>query len=68
MSRSPPRAARRRAEAAVGLWRQIGSRTWLAVGLDTPATAHTLTGGFEAATQARDEATAARTAEKDAAR
>ncbi|MER6926578.1 tetratricopeptide repeat protein, partial [Streptomyces spiralis] len=30
-------AARRRAEAAADLWRRIGSRTWLAIGLDTLA-------------------------------
>jgi tetratricopeptide (TPR) repeat protein len=63
-----PVPARRRAEAAVRLWRQIGSRTWLAVGLDTLAKAHTLAGDLEAATRARDAATAARTALDSAGR
>ena len=31
-----PALARRRAETAVRLWRQIGSHTWLAVALDPP--------------------------------
>ncbi|MFB7189371.1 BTAD domain-containing putative transcriptional regulator [Streptomyces sp. NPDC056178] len=51
-----PALARRRAEAAVRLWRQIGSHTWLAVALDTLSTAHTQTGDHPAATRARDEA------------
>ncbi|MCX4417797.1 tetratricopeptide repeat protein [[Kitasatospora] papulosa] len=51
-----PALARRRAEAAVRLWRQIGSHTWLAVALDTLATAHTQAGDHPAATRARDEA------------
>lgn len=54
--------ARRRAEAAIRLWRQIGSSTWLTVGLDTLAKAHTLAGDHEAATRARDEAAEIRTA------
>ncbi|MFE0470278.1 BTAD domain-containing putative transcriptional regulator [Streptomyces sp. NPDC058947] len=55
-----PGPARKRAEAAVGLWRQIGSSRWLAVGLDTLATAHDLTGDQEAAARARAEAEKAR--------
>ncbi|WPW26721.1 BTAD domain-containing putative transcriptional regulator [Streptomyces atratus] len=51
-----PALARRRAEAAIRLWRQIGSHTWLAVALDTLATAHTQAGDHPAATRARDEA------------
>ncbi|MFD5899592.1 BTAD domain-containing putative transcriptional regulator [Streptomyces sp. NPDC060366] len=51
-----PALARRRAEAAVRIWRQIGSHTWLAVALDTLATAHTQAGDHPAATRARDEA------------
>ncbi|MEU0522423.1 AfsR/SARP family transcriptional regulator [Streptomyces niveus] len=51
-----PTLARRRAEAAVRIWRQIASHTWLAVALDTLATAHTRTGDHPAATRARDEA------------
>ncbi|NBM14642.1 tetratricopeptide repeat protein [Streptomyces sp. GC420] len=51
-----PTPARRRAEAAVGLWRQIDSRTWLAIGLDTLARARTLDGDSEAAVRARNEA------------
>lgn len=54
-----PAAARRRAEAAVRLWQQIGSRTWLAVSLDTLAKAHTV-----AAARTRDEAVAVRAALK----
>ncbi|WP_406003221.1 ATP-binding protein [Streptomyces sp. NBC_00829] len=54
--------ARLRAEAAVRLWRQIGSRIWMAVGLDTLAKAHALAGDLEAANRAREEAAAARTA------
>ncbi|WP_329537109.1 tetratricopeptide repeat protein (plasmid) [Streptomyces sp. NBC_01450] len=57
-----PALARRRAEAAVRLWRQIGSRSWLAVGLDTLAKAHTMAGDLVAAACTRDEATAVRTA------
>ncbi|MFE7773482.1 BTAD domain-containing putative transcriptional regulator [Streptomyces sp. NPDC057445] len=45
-----------RADAAVTLWRQVGSSTWLAVALDTLATAHTEAGDEPAATRARDEA------------
>ncbi|MET8825568.1 BTAD domain-containing putative transcriptional regulator [Streptomyces sp. NPDC004610] len=51
-----PGPARRRAEAAVLLWRQIGSSTWLAVGLDTLAGAHALAGDHPAADRARAEA------------
>ncbi|MFF8597229.1 BTAD domain-containing putative transcriptional regulator [Streptomyces sp. NPDC015220] len=57
-----PGPARLRAEAAVGLWRQIGSRTWLSVGLTTLARAHTLAGDLAAAARARDEAAAVRAA------
>ncbi|MFB7915973.1 BTAD domain-containing putative transcriptional regulator [Streptomyces sp. NPDC056061] len=56
-----PLLARRRAEAAVRLWRQIGSNRWLAVGLDTLAEAHDLAGDHTAAARARDEAEGART-------
>ncbi|MFG2768110.1 tetratricopeptide repeat protein [Streptomyces rubiginosohelvolus] len=45
-----------RAEAAVRLWRQIGSHTWLAVALDTLATAHTQAGDHPAVTRAHNEA------------
>ncbi|MFD3613204.1 BTAD domain-containing putative transcriptional regulator [Streptomyces atroolivaceus] len=51
-----PASARRRAEAAVRLWRQIGSNRWLAVGLDTLGTAHALDGDHSAAALAREEA------------
>ncbi|MFF3326395.1 ATP-binding protein [Streptomyces sp. NPDC002889] len=57
-----PAPALRRAEAAVTLWRQIGARTWLAVGLDTLAKAHELAGDQAAATRAQNEAIKARTA------
>ncbi|MGW7256470.1 BTAD domain-containing putative transcriptional regulator [Streptomyces sp. NPDC054834] len=60
VGRSVP--ARRRAEAAVRLWRQIGSSRWLAVGLDTLAEAHALAGDHTAAARARDEAEEVRTA------
>ncbi|EFL29612.1 response regulator [Streptomyces viridochromogenes DSM 40736] len=60
VGRSAP--ARRRAEAAVSLWRQIGSSRWLAVGLDTLAKAHALAGDHEAADRARAEAEEVRTA------
>ncbi|MFD0427620.1 hypothetical protein ACFQ60_03690 [Streptomyces zhihengii] len=49
-------SARRRAEAAVRLWRRIGSSKWLAVGLDTLGAAHALAGGHSAAARAREEA------------
>ncbi|MFD8799293.1 AfsR/SARP family transcriptional regulator [Streptomyces atroolivaceus] len=55
-----PAHARRRAEAAVGLWRRIGSSTWLAVGLDTLAEAHDLAGDHASALCAREEARALR--------
>ncbi|MFF2522085.1 AfsR/SARP family transcriptional regulator [Streptomyces liangshanensis] len=51
-----PAPALRRAEAAVALWRQIGSRRWLAVGLRTLADAHAQAGDHTAAARARDEA------------
>ncbi|MFI9150621.1 AfsR/SARP family transcriptional regulator [Streptomyces sp. NPDC053367] len=54
VGRSGP--ARSRAEAAVRLWRQIGSSRWLAVGLDTLAEAHALAGDHTAAERARAEA------------
>ncbi|MFF0155984.1 BTAD domain-containing putative transcriptional regulator [Streptomyces sp. NPDC005263] len=54
--------ARRRAEAAVRLWRQIGSSRWLAVGLETLAEAHELAGDHPAAARARDDADDIRTA------
>jgi DNA-binding SARP family transcriptional activator len=57
-----PEPACRRAEAAVMLWRQIGSSRWLAVGLDTLAEAHALAGDHTAAARARDEAEGARKA------
>ncbi|MFF0964745.1 BTAD domain-containing putative transcriptional regulator [Streptomyces sp. NPDC003703] len=57
-----PVLARRRAEAAVRIWRRIGSTRWLAVGLGTLAKAHTLTGDHSAAARARDEADRVRTA------
>ncbi|GAA2922926.1 tetratricopeptide repeat protein [Kitasatospora cinereorecta] len=53
-------SACRRAEAAVRLWREIGSRTWLAVGLDTLARAHTMAGDLTAAARAQGEASAVR--------
>ncbi|MER7141378.1 hypothetical protein ACIQGA_32040 [[Kitasatospora] papulosa] len=46
---NPVRVAVLRAAAAVSLWREIGSRTWLAVGLDTLAKAHTMAGDLLAA-------------------
>ncbi|MFK4593349.1 ATP-binding protein [Streptomyces pristinaespiralis] len=52
--------ARQRAEAAVGLWRQIGSSTWLAVGLDTLAKAHALADDIEGAKRVQAEAAAVR--------
>lgn len=55
-----PASARRRAEAAVGLWRQIGASRWLAVGLDTLAAAHAQNGDDAAAARAREEADALR--------
>ena len=55
-----PPLARRRAEAAVRLWRHIGSSSWLAIGLDTLAKAHTMAGDQESAWRAREEATALR--------
>ncbi|MFF4094467.1 BTAD domain-containing putative transcriptional regulator [Streptomyces sp. NPDC001834] len=57
-----PVPAVRRAEAAVGLWRRIGSRSWLAVGLDTLARARDLLGDASAAGRAREEAARLRTA------
>ncbi|MFF9077336.1 BTAD domain-containing putative transcriptional regulator [Streptomyces sp. NPDC014735] len=57
-----PAPAVRRAEAAVGLWRRIGSRSWLAVGLDTLARARDLLGDASAAGHARGEATRLRAA------
>jgi hypothetical protein len=51
-----PSSARRRAEAAVRLWRQIGSSKWLAVGLDTLGAAYALAGDDAAAARAREEA------------
>ncbi|CAM5236756.1 SARP family transcriptional regulator [Streptomyces spiroverticillatus] len=48
--------ARRRAEAAVALWRRTGSRTWLAIGLRTLAAAHELAGDGLATALALDEA------------
>ncbi|MFF1915359.1 BTAD domain-containing putative transcriptional regulator [Streptomyces sp. NPDC058239] len=57
-----PASACRRAEAAIRLWRQIGSRTWLAVGLDTLAKAHTMAGDLVAAARTQDEAAAVRAA------
>ncbi|MFB7600708.1 BTAD domain-containing putative transcriptional regulator [Streptomyces sp. NPDC056160] len=51
-----PGPARRRAEAAVRLWRQIGSSRWLAVGLDTLAEAYALSGNHTAAARSREEA------------
>lgn len=55
-----PAFARRRAEAAVGLWRRIGSSGWLAVGLDTLAEAYAMAGDQESALRAREEATSLR--------
>ncbi|MFJ2743251.1 hypothetical protein ACIO3O_26770 [Streptomyces sp. NPDC087440] len=49
-------SALRRARAAVGLWRRIGSRTWLATGLETLADAHARAGDPHAARRARAEA------------
>ncbi|MFI1195957.1 ATP-binding protein [Micromonospora sp. NPDC020750] len=60
-----PVLARRRAEAAVKLWRQVGSRSWLAVGLDTLAEAHRQAGDTVASARIRDEAAAARAALHD---
>jgi tetratricopeptide (TPR) repeat protein len=60
VGRSAP--ARKRAEAAVTLWRQIGSNRWLAVGLDTLAEAHSLAGDHTAAARARAEAEEVRAA------
>ncbi|MFG2115852.1 ATP-binding protein [Streptomyces sp. NPDC048718] len=57
-----PEQARRRAEAAVGLWRRIGARSWLATGLDTLARAHELAGDHADAARAREAAEAARAA------
>ncbi|MGV9214411.1 ATP-binding protein [Micromonospora sp. RB23] len=58
-----PALARRRAEAATGLWRRIGSRTWLAVGLDTLAGALTMSGNLVAAAEVCEEAAAMRAAD-----
>ncbi|WP_229399819.1 ATP-binding protein [Micromonospora okii] len=55
-----PVPARRRAEAAVDLWRRIGARTWLAVGLDTLAETHRRAGDLVTEARIRDEATAVR--------
>ncbi|WP_430502952.1 tetratricopeptide repeat protein [Micromonospora trifolii] len=55
-----PTLARRRAESAVKLWRQVGSPTWLATGLDTLAEAHRMAGDIVLANRIRDEATATR--------
>jgi hypothetical protein len=60
VGRSAP--ARRRAEAAVRLWRQIGSSRWLAIGLETLAKAHALAGDHTAAARASGEADEVRTA------
>ncbi|MFH8476678.1 AfsR/SARP family transcriptional regulator [Streptomyces sp. NPDC018000] len=57
-----PGPARRRAEAAIRLWRQIGSRTWLAVGLDTLAKAQTMAGDLAAAARTQEEASSVRAA------
>ncbi|MEV0397472.1 ATP-binding protein [Polymorphospora rubra] len=56
-----PVLAVRRAKAAVDLWRRVGSRTWLATGLDTLAEAHLRAGDTGAAAWIRAEATATRT-------
>ncbi|MEU0599959.1 tetratricopeptide repeat protein [Streptomyces sp. NPDC006393] len=55
-----PVLARRRAEAAVRLWRRIGSRRWLAIALDTLAAAYVMAGDEKAASRARAEAAALR--------
>ncbi|MEU6077696.1 tetratricopeptide repeat protein [Micromonospora sp. NPDC047074] len=57
-----PVQARRRAEAAVELWRRVGSRSWLAIGLDTLAEAHRLAGDPVASARIRAEASAVRAA------
>ncbi|MFD3513133.1 ATP-binding protein [Streptomyces sp. NPDC058657] len=49
-------SAVRQAGAAVGLWRRIGSRTWLATGLEALADACTRAGDHRAAQKARAEA------------
>ncbi|MEU1310570.1 tetratricopeptide repeat protein [Streptomyces cinnamoneus] len=59
-----PLHARRRAEAAVRLWRRIGAQTWLAVGLDTLAKAHELAGDQAAAAEAAEAAAEARSSRK----
>jgi DNA-binding SARP family transcriptional activator len=51
-----PRAACRRAEQAVTVWRRIGSPYWLAIGLDTLAEAHEALGEGAPAERARHEA------------
>ncbi|MEV0728281.1 tetratricopeptide repeat protein [Polymorphospora sp. NPDC050346] len=56
-----PALAVRRAEAAVDLWRRVGSRTWLATGLDTLAEAHLRAGDVGTAARIRAEAVATRT-------
>ncbi|MFD3946588.1 BTAD domain-containing putative transcriptional regulator [Streptomyces sp. NPDC058579] len=55
-----PKHARRRAEAAIRLWRAIGSTNWLATALDTLAKAQSLSGDHTAALRAREEARAVR--------
>ncbi|MEU4269461.1 BTAD domain-containing putative transcriptional regulator [Streptomyces sp. NPDC026092] len=55
-----PHHARRRAEAAIRLWRSIGSTTWLATALDTLAKTHDLSGDNTSALRAREEARAIR--------
>jgi DNA-binding SARP family transcriptional activator/tetratricopeptide (TPR) repeat protein len=55
-----PDAARRRAEAAVGLWRRIGATHWLAVGLDVLAEASQRVGDTAAADEAAAQARAIR--------
>nr|WP_037659886.1 BTAD domain-containing putative transcriptional regulator [Streptomyces flavovirens] len=55
-----PALARRRAEAAIRVWRHIGSSRWLAIGLDTLAKAHAMAGDHDAALRIREEATASK--------
>ncbi|MDT0530706.1 tetratricopeptide repeat protein [Micromonospora sp. DSM 115977] len=57
-----PVQARRRAEAAVDLWRRVGSRSWLAIALDTLAEAHRSAGDPVASSRIRAEASAVRAA------
>ncbi|MFF3854576.1 ATP-binding protein [Micromonospora sp. NPDC002575] len=63
-----PQLARRRAQAAVDLWRQVGSRSWLAIALDTLTTACYLTGDVQAAGRSQGEATGLRASAERAER